>query len=68
MQSLGSAIKRGILLPENLIFWNNGLDSTSTESSEAVLTLIEIIQSASVMSDNERENIVNLNRFVDRNN
>lgn len=45
--SLGNAIKDGFIVPENLIFWNNGLDSTETESSEAIYALIEIIQSAS---------------------
>jgi len=44
--SIGRAIKESWIKPRNLIFWNNGLDSSQDKSSEGYVALMEIIRAA----------------------
>ena len=44
----GDAVGLGVLKLRSLIFWNNGLDASPTESSEAVAALVQIMQSENV--------------------
>merc|ERR1712166_1727571 len=45
--ALGSALHDGVFHADNLIFWNNGVDSTEHQSSEGVFALAEIVRSDS---------------------
>ena len=44
----GDAVGLGVLKLRSLIFWNNGLDASPTESSEAVAALVQMMQSENV--------------------
>jgi len=46
--SIGRAIAESWIKPRNLIFWNNGLDSSEEKSSEGYVALMEIIRAAKV--------------------
>ena len=45
----GDAVGLGVLRTRSLIFWNNGLDASPTESSEAVAALAQMIQCDNVI-------------------
>jgi len=43
---LSEAMSAGLFKTKSLIFWNNGLDSTESETSEALAALVQILEHA----------------------